>query len=83
MTKTICWIPPTKKNRSRTKSVVQLMNKGLHGKTVENLRNRIDVKFVSNKKDSLKYTSKTKLYATENIWLWLSHHTYKKIYFHP
>ena len=43
------------------------MNKGLHGKTVENLRNRIDVKFVSNKKDSLKYTSKTKLYATENI----------------
>ena len=43
------------------------MNKTLHGKTVENLRNRIDVKFVSNKEDSLKCTSKTKLYVTQNI----------------
>ena len=35
------------------------MNKAVHGKTMENLRNRIDVKHVSNKKDYLKWTSKT------------------------
>ena len=43
------------------------MNKAKHGKTVENLRNRIDVKFESNKKVYLKCTSKTKLYVTQNI----------------
>ena len=30
----------------------------IHGKTMENLRNRIDVKLVSNKRDYLKWTSK-------------------------
>ena len=34
------------------------MNNAAYGKTIENLRNRIDVKFVSNKKDYLKWTSK-------------------------
>ena len=34
------------------------MNNALYGKTMENLRSRIDVKLVSNKKDYLKWTSK-------------------------
>ena len=36
----------------------KLMNNGVHGKTMEKLTNRIDVKFVSNKKDYLKRTLK-------------------------
>ena len=34
------------------------MNNVVYGKTMENLRNRIDVKLVSNKEDYLKWTSK-------------------------
>ena len=34
------------------------MNNAIYGKTMENLRNRIDVKLVSNKKEYLKWTSK-------------------------
>ena len=34
------------------------MNNAVYGKTMENLRNRIDVKLVSNKRDYLKWTSK-------------------------
>ena len=34
------------------------MDNAVYGKTMENLRNRIDVKLVSNKKDYLKWTSK-------------------------
>ena len=36
------------------------------GKTMENLRNRIDVKLVSNEKDYLKWTSKLS-YMTHKI----------------
>ena len=36
----------------------KLMNIAVYGKTVENIRNRIDVKLVGNKKDYLKWTSK-------------------------
>ena len=34
------------------------MNNAIYGKTVKNLRNRIDVKLVNNEKDYLKYASK-------------------------
>ena len=43
------------------------MNNAVYGKTMENLRNRIDVRLVSNENDYLKWTSKTKLYVTKNI----------------
>ena len=34
------------------------MNNAVYGKTMENVRNRINVKLVSNKKDYLKWASK-------------------------
>ena len=54
----------TKKDRSRKngdkagKALCKLMNNAVYRKTMENLRNRIDVKLVSNKIDYLKWTSK-------------------------
>ena len=54
----------TKKNRNRNKwcqrwkSVIQINEQCCIWKTVENVRNRIDVKLVSNKKDCIKWTSK-------------------------
>ena len=58
MAKTICQIQHSKKNRSRKKNgekdgktLNKLMKSSVHGKTMENLRNRIDVKIAGNKKD--------------------------------
>ena len=53
-----------KNNRGRKngdkdgKALYKLMKNAVYGKKMENLRNRIDVLLVSNKKDYLKWTSK-------------------------
>ena len=43
------------------------MNNAIHGTTMENARNRIDVKLVNNEKYYLKTYIKTKLYVVQNI----------------
>ena len=40
------------------KALSKLLSNAVYGKTMENLRNRIDGKLVSNEKDYLKWTSK-------------------------
>ena len=48
-----------KKNGDKDGKVLcTLMNNAVYEKTVENLRNKIDIKCVSNKKDYMKWTSK-------------------------
>ena len=42
------------------------MSNAVYGETMEKLRNRIDVRLVSNKKDYLKWTSKPR-YMSQNI----------------
>ena len=41
-----------------TKALYKLMNNAVCKKTMENLRNKIDIKLVSNEKDYMKWTSK-------------------------
>ena len=52
----------TEKRMSATndfeKDFFKLMISSVYGKTMENLRKRINVRFVNNEKDFLKYTSK-------------------------
>ena len=44
--------------RKDEKPLYKLMNNAVYGKAMEKLKNKIDVKLVSNKKDYLKWTSK-------------------------
>ena len=54
----------TQKNKNKKigdkdgKVLYKLMNNAVYGKTIENVRNRIDVKVASNRRDYLKWTSK-------------------------
>ena len=60
----------TKKSISATndfeKDYFKLMTNSVYGKTMENLRKRINVRFVNNEKDFLKYTSKP-TYVTHKL----------------
>ena len=67
LVKTIYWIQHTKKNRSRQKIetkmkinelMYKLINNAVYCKAMENVRNRIDVNLVNNKKGYLECTSK-------------------------
>ena len=50
-------IEAEKNNDKDGKALYKLMNKAIHGKTIENLKDRINVKLVSNEKYYLKCTS--------------------------
>ena len=64
MVKTISWIQHKKNNKSRKnnekdgETLFKLMNHSTYGKTMENVRNRIEVKLVNNEKDYLVCTPK-------------------------
>ena len=49
------------------KALQKLTNYAVYGKTVEKLRNRIDARLVSNKKDYLKWTSKPSYMSQKKI----------------
>ena len=49
------------------------MHNAVNEKTMKNLRNRIDIRLISNKKKRLfKMDIKTKLHVTKYIWPWFS-----------
>ena len=49
------------------KKKFKLIINSVYGKTMENLRKRINVRFVNNKKDFLKYTSKPTYVTQTNL----------------
>ena len=51
-------IEEEKKGEKYEKSLYRLMNNAVYSKAMEKLRNRINVKLLSHKKDILKWTSK-------------------------
>ena len=55
MAKTICQIQHKRKNGDKDeKALHKLMNDAVYGKTMKNLRNRINVKLLSNEKGYMK-----------------------------
>ena len=56
-----------KKGDKYGKALYKLMNNAAYDKTIENLRNRIDVRLANNKIDHLKQTSKSSYLSQKNI----------------
>ena len=55
MAKTICRIQHKRKNGDKDeKALHKLMNDAVYGKTMKNLRNKVNVKLLSNEKDYMK-----------------------------
>ena len=65
-------IEAEKNNDKDGKALHKLMNNAIYGKTMGNLKNRIDAELVNNKKSYLKCTSKQS-YVTQSIWQKFSH----------
>ena len=47
---------------------LKLMINSVHGKTMQNLRKRINVRLVNNAEDFLKYTNKPTYITHKNVW---------------
>ena len=62
------------------KALYKFMKNAVYGKTMEKLRNRIDVKLVSNKKRLFTMDIQSKLYVTWNNWQRFSCNTQKQSY---
>ena len=81
--KAIYWIQHTKRieaeqnNGKDGKALNKLINNAIYGKTMESLRNRIDVVLVNNEENYLKWTSKSsymlhKLFDNNLVVIWKS-----------
>ena len=58
----------TKKNGDKHEKVLyKLPSNAIHGKPMQNVRNRNDVRLVSNRKEVLKMVIRTKLFVTKII----------------